>query len=38
MMWNSGHSRPIGLQLEFMDQLHGRPKRDWLRLNETKRS
>ena len=33
MMWNSPHSRPIGLQLEFMDQLYGLPKRDWLRLN-----
>jgi len=34
MMWNSPHSRPIGLQLEFMDQLYGLPKRDWLRFNE----
>ncbi len=34
MMWNSPHTRPIGLQLEFMDQLYGLPKRDWLRLNE----
>ena len=33
MMWNSPHSQPIGLQLEFMDQLYGLPKRDWLRLN-----
>ena len=33
MMWNSPHTRPIGLQLEFMDQLYGLPKRDWLRLN-----
>lgn len=32
MMWNSPHSRPIGLQLEFLDQLYGLPKRDWLRL------
>ncbi|MEM7728147.1 MAG: serine hydrolase domain-containing protein [Pseudomonadota bacterium] len=38
MMWNSPHSQPIGLQLEFMDQLHDRPKRDWLRLNEKRRS
>jgi beta-lactamase class C len=38
MMWNSPHSQPIGLQLEFMDQLHGRPKRDWLRLNDKRRS
>lgn len=35
MMWNSPHSRPTGLQLEFLDQLYGLPKRDWLRLNET---
>lgn len=35
MMWNSPHSRPIGLQMEFLDQLYGLPKRDWLRLNET---
>jgi len=34
MMWNSPHTRPIGLQLEFMDQLYGLPKRDWLRFNE----
>ncbi len=35
MMWNSPHTRPIGLQMEFLDQLYGLPKRDWLRLNET---
>ena len=34
VMWNSPHTRPIGLQLEFLDQLYGLPKRDWLRLNE----
>ncbi len=34
MMWNSPHSRPIGLQMEFLDQLYGLPKRDWLRLKE----
>jgi beta-lactamase class C len=34
MMWNSPHTRPIGLQMEFMDQLYGLPKRDWLRLKE----
>lgn len=34
MLWNSPHSRPTGLQLEFLDQLYGLPKRDWLRLNE----
>lgn len=34
MMWNSPHSRPIGLQMEFLDQLYGLPRRDWLRLGE----
>jgi len=34
MLWNSPHSRPTGLQLEFLDQLYGLPKRDWMRLNE----
>ena len=34
MMWNSPHTRPIGLQMEFLDQLYGLPKRDWLRLKE----
>ena len=34
MMWNSPHTRPIGLQLEFLDQLYNLPKRDWLHLNE----
>ena len=34
MMWNSPHSKPIGLQLEFLDQLYGLPRRDWLRLHE----
>ena len=30
MMWNSPHSRPIGLQIEFLDRLHKRPLRDWM--------
>jgi len=34
MMWNSPHSRPTGLQLEFLDQLYGLPKRDWLQLKD----
>lgn len=34
MMWNSPTGRPVGLQLEFLDQLYGLPKRDWMRLNE----
>lgn len=33
LMWNSPHTRPIGLQMEFLDQLYGLPKRDWLRLS-----
>lgn len=33
LMWNSPHTRPIGLQMEFLDQLYGVQKRDWLRLN-----
>jgi len=33
LMWNSPHTRPIGLQMEFLDQLYGMRKRDWLRLN-----
>ncbi|MEM9599782.1 MAG: serine hydrolase domain-containing protein [Pseudomonadota bacterium] len=34
LMWNSPHSQPIGLQLEFLDQIYGLPRRDWLRLSE----
>lgn len=37
MMWNSPHSQPIGLQMEFMDQLYGLPKRDWLRLGQKRK-
>lgn len=36
MLWNSPHSRPTGLQLEFLDQLYSLPKRDWLRLQEAR--
>ena len=32
VMWNSPHGRPVGLQLEFMDQLYGLPRRDWMRI------
>ncbi len=32
IMWNSPSAHPIGLQLEIMDQLYGRPRRDWMRL------
>jgi len=37
IMWNSPHTRPIGLQMEFLDQLYGLPKRDWLRLKEAQK-
>jgi beta-lactamase class C len=37
MMWNSPHYEPIGLQLEFLDELYERPKRDWMRLNRKTR-
>lgn len=31
-LWNSGVSRPTGLQFEVMDMVYGLPKRDWMRL------
>ena len=34
VMWNSSHSRPNGLNLEIMDQIYDRPKRDWMRLSQ----
>jgi len=34
VMWNSPHYQPTGLQFEFMDQLYGLPKQDWLKLDE----
>lgn len=37
IMWNSPHVRPVGLQMEFLDQLYNQPRRDWLRLNEGQR-
>lgn len=37
IMWNSPHTRPIGLQVEFLDQLYDQPRRDWLRLHEGQR-
>lgn len=33
MLWNSQSSRPVGLQLELIDQLYSLPKTDWLGLN-----
>ncbi len=38
VLWNSPHTRPIGLQMEFLDQLYGLPRRDWLRLKETEKA
>ena len=32
VMWNTGHTRPVGLQLEFLDQLYGLERKDWLQL------
>lgn len=32
LMWNSGSSRPVGLQLELFDQVYGQDKRDWMRI------
>lgn len=32
LMWNSGSSRPVGLQLEMFDQVYGSGKRDWMRI------
>lgn len=34
-LWNSSSSRPVGLQLEVMDQVYDLPKRDWMRLSDT---
>lgn len=34
VMWNSPHYQPTGLQFEFMDQLYGLPKQDWLKLDD----
>lgn len=34
IMWNSPHGRPVGLQLEIMDQVYGHPRRDWMRLGQ----
>lgn len=32
LVWNSGVSRPMGLQFEVMDMIYGEPKRDWMRI------
>lgn len=34
LMWNSTDGRPVGLQLEIMDQVYGKPRRDWMRLEK----
>ena len=31
-MWNTSHARPVALQLEFLDQLYGLERKDWLQL------
>ena len=35
MLWNSQSGRPVPLQLELLDRLYGRPKRDWLGLDKS---
>ena len=32
VMWNTPHTQPVGLQLEFLDQLYGLERKDWLQL------
>lgn len=34
VMWNTSHTRPVGLQLEFLEQLYGLERKDWLQLGE----
>ena len=31
-LWNSGITRPTGIQFEVMDMVYGLEKRDWMRL------
>ena len=31
-LWNSGITRPTGIQFEVMDMVYDLPKRDWMRL------
>lgn len=33
-LWNTGTSRPNGIEYEVMDMIYGLPFRDWLRLEE----
>ena len=33
-MWNTRHTRPVALQLEFIDQLYGLRRKDWLQLGD----
>lgn len=37
VMWNTSHTRPVGLQLEFLDQLYGLKRKDWLQLGDKDR-
>ncbi|MEP6343045.1 MAG: serine hydrolase domain-containing protein [Maricaulaceae bacterium] len=34
VMWNTSHTRPVGLQIEFLEQLYGLERKDWLQLGE----
>lgn len=37
VMWNTAHTKPVGLQLEFLDQLYGLERKDWLQLGDKDR-
>lgn len=34
LLWNSQSSRPVGAQLELLDQLYGLPQHDWLGIDK----
>jgi beta-lactamase class C len=37
-LWNSGTSRPNGLEYEVMDRIYGLPFRDWLEIDDRSRA
>lgn len=34
LLWNSQSGRPVGIQLELLDQLYGLPRQDWLGIDK----
>ena len=36
LLWNSQSGRPVGIQLELLDQLYGRPQHDWLGIDKAR--